>query len=74
MKPIWLKDRTQVSLGLLSLPTSAPLCTKWKLNPHLLREMQVFHHLIFVPVVISLKKVEYLISYRFHSNIHSIED
>ncbi|MFS8017899.1 hypothetical protein Hanom_Chr15g01385831 [Helianthus anomalus] len=45
-KLVWLKDRTQVSLGLLSLPTNASLCTKWELNLHLSREMQVFHHLI----------------------------
>ncbi|MFS7987586.1 hypothetical protein Hanom_Chr11g01024691 [Helianthus anomalus] len=46
VKPVWLKDPIQVSLGLLSLPTSASLCTKWKSNLHLSREMQVFHHLI----------------------------
>ncbi|MFS7982831.1 hypothetical protein Hanom_Chr11g00967451 [Helianthus anomalus] len=45
-KPIWLKYPTQVFLDLLSLPTSASLCTKWGLNLHLSREMQVFHHLI----------------------------
>ncbi|MFS7946230.1 hypothetical protein Hanom_Chr06g00533561 [Helianthus anomalus] len=33
VKPVWLKDPTQVSLGLLSLPTSASLCTKWESNP-----------------------------------------
>ncbi|MFS7914481.1 hypothetical protein Hanom_Chr02g00153971 [Helianthus anomalus] len=46
VKPVWLKDPTQVSLGLLSLPTSASVCTKWKLNLHLSREMQAFHYLI----------------------------
>ncbi|MFS7937452.1 hypothetical protein Hanom_Chr05g00427681 [Helianthus anomalus] len=46
VKPIWLKDRTQVSPSLLSLPTSALLCTKWELNLHLSRKMQTFHHLI----------------------------
>ncbi|MFS7965926.1 hypothetical protein Hanom_Chr09g00767891 [Helianthus anomalus] len=46
VKLVWLKDTTQVSLGLLSLPTSASLCTKWKLNLHLSREIQTLHHLI----------------------------
>ncbi|MFS8016280.1 hypothetical protein Hanom_Chr15g01366691 [Helianthus anomalus] len=46
VKPVWLKDPTQISLGLLSLPTSASLCTKWESNLHLSREIQVFHHLI----------------------------
>ncbi|MFS7912571.1 hypothetical protein Hanom_Chr02g00131521 [Helianthus anomalus] len=46
VKPVWLKDPTKVFLGLLSLPTSASLCTKWESDPHLLREMQVLHHLI----------------------------
>ncbi|MFS7975455.1 hypothetical protein Hanom_Chr10g00880821 [Helianthus anomalus] len=45
VKPVWLKDRTQVSLDLLSLPTNGSLCTKWELNLHLSREMQVLHHL-----------------------------
>ncbi|MFS7958817.1 hypothetical protein Hanom_Chr08g00683181 [Helianthus anomalus] len=45
-KPVWLKNPTQVSLGLLSLPTNASLCTKWESNLHLSREMQVLHHLI----------------------------
>ncbi|MFS8032115.1 hypothetical protein Hanom_Chr17g01553801 [Helianthus anomalus] len=44
--PVLLKDRTHVSLGLLSLPTSASLCTKRELNLHFPREMQAFHHLI----------------------------
>ncbi|MFS7980628.1 hypothetical protein Hanom_Chr10g00941591 [Helianthus anomalus] len=35
VKPFWLKELTQVSLGLLSLPTSASLCTKWESNLHL---------------------------------------
>ncbi|MFS7926850.1 hypothetical protein Hanom_Chr04g00301961 [Helianthus anomalus] len=46
VKPVWLKDRTQVSLGLLQLPTNASLYTKWELNLHLSREIQVIHHLI----------------------------
>ncbi|MFS7939132.1 hypothetical protein Hanom_Chr05g00448131 [Helianthus anomalus] len=46
VKPIWLKDPTQVFLGLLSLPTNASLCTKWESNLHLSREMQTLHHLI----------------------------
>ncbi|MFS8031059.1 hypothetical protein Hanom_Chr17g01541311 [Helianthus anomalus] len=46
VKPIWLKDPTQVFLSLLSLPTNASLCTKWDLSLHLSREMQVFHRLI----------------------------
>ncbi|MFS8013656.1 hypothetical protein Hanom_Chr14g01335631 [Helianthus anomalus] len=46
VKPVWLKDPTQVSLSLLSLPTSASLCTKWESNLHLSREMQDLHHLI----------------------------
>ncbi|MFS8028121.1 hypothetical protein Hanom_Chr16g01506741 [Helianthus anomalus] len=46
VKPVRLKDPTQVCLGLLSLPTSASLCTKWESNLHLSREMQAFHHLI----------------------------
>ncbi|MFS7925321.1 hypothetical protein Hanom_Chr04g00283421 [Helianthus anomalus] len=46
VKPVWLKDPTQVSLGLLSLPTNVSLCTKCELNLHLPREIQVFHHLI----------------------------
>ncbi|MFS7950221.1 hypothetical protein Hanom_Chr07g00580791 [Helianthus anomalus] len=45
VKPVWLKDPTQVSLGLLSLPTSASLCTKWESNLHLSREIQALHHL-----------------------------
>ncbi|MFS7908792.1 hypothetical protein Hanom_Chr01g00087251 [Helianthus anomalus] len=45
-KTVWLKDPTQVSLGLLSLPTSASLCTKWESNLHLSREMKTLHHLI----------------------------
>ncbi|KAJ0455085.1 hypothetical protein HanIR_Chr15g0747201 [Helianthus annuus] len=36
----------QVSLGLLSLPTNASLCTKWESNLHLSREMQALYHLI----------------------------
>ncbi|MFS7928861.1 hypothetical protein Hanom_Chr04g00325771 [Helianthus anomalus] len=28
LKPVWLKNPTQVSLGFLSLPTSDSLCTK----------------------------------------------
>ncbi|MFS7934670.1 hypothetical protein Hanom_Chr05g00394361 [Helianthus anomalus] len=43
---VWLKDQTKVSLGNLSLSTIASLCIKWKLNLHLSRKMQVFHHLI----------------------------
>ncbi|MFS7987412.1 hypothetical protein Hanom_Chr11g01022351 [Helianthus anomalus] len=43
VKPVWLKDPTQVSLGLLSLPTNASLCTKWESNLHLSREMQALH-------------------------------
>ncbi|MFS8010066.1 hypothetical protein Hanom_Chr14g01292621 [Helianthus anomalus] len=39
VKPVWLKDPTQVFLGLLSLPTRASLCTKWESNLHLSREM-----------------------------------
>ncbi|MFS7990181.1 hypothetical protein Hanom_Chr11g01055721 [Helianthus anomalus] len=39
VKPVWLKDPTQVFLGLLSLPTSASLCTKWESNLHLSNEM-----------------------------------
>ncbi|MFS7923617.1 hypothetical protein Hanom_Chr03g00262821 [Helianthus anomalus] len=46
VKPVWLKDPTQVSLGLLSLSTSVSLYTKWESNLHLLREMQTLHHLI----------------------------
>ncbi|MFS7954391.1 hypothetical protein Hanom_Chr07g00629731 [Helianthus anomalus] len=46
VKPVWLKDPTHVFVGLLSLPTSASPCTKWKSNLHLSKEMQVFHHLI----------------------------
>ncbi|MFS7934673.1 hypothetical protein Hanom_Chr05g00394401 [Helianthus anomalus] len=46
LKPVWLKDPTQVSPGNLSLLTNASLCIKWKLNLHLSRKMQVFHHLI----------------------------
>ncbi|MFS8029029.1 hypothetical protein Hanom_Chr16g01517531 [Helianthus anomalus] len=46
VKLIWLKDPTQVSLGLLSLPTSASLCTKWESNLHFSREMKALHHLI----------------------------
>ncbi|MFS8034641.1 hypothetical protein Hanom_Chr17g01583501 [Helianthus anomalus] len=46
VKPVWLKDPTQVSLGLLSLPTSASLCNKCESNLHLSREIQVLHHLI----------------------------
>ncbi|MFS8018990.1 hypothetical protein Hanom_Chr15g01398601 [Helianthus anomalus] len=46
VKPVWLKDPTQVSMCLLSLPNSASLCTKWKSNLHLSREMQALHHLI----------------------------
>ncbi|MFS7955122.1 hypothetical protein Hanom_Chr07g00638931 [Helianthus anomalus] len=46
VKPVWLKDPTQVPLGLLSLATSASLYTKWELNLHLSREMQAFHPLI----------------------------
>ncbi|MFS7927295.1 hypothetical protein Hanom_Chr04g00307361 [Helianthus anomalus] len=46
VKLVCFKDRTQVSLSLLSLPTSASLCTKWELNLHLPREMQAFHYLI----------------------------
>ncbi|MFS8000616.1 hypothetical protein Hanom_Chr12g01180451 [Helianthus anomalus] len=46
VKLVWLKDRTQVSLGLLSLPTNALLCTKCELNLHHSREMQGFHPLI----------------------------
>ncbi|MFS7941587.1 hypothetical protein Hanom_Chr06g00478041 [Helianthus anomalus] len=46
VKPVWLKNLTQVSLGLLSLPTSAWLYTKCKLNLHLSREIQAFHHFI----------------------------
>ncbi|MFS7955903.1 hypothetical protein Hanom_Chr07g00648211 [Helianthus anomalus] len=44
--PIWLKDRTQVSLGHPSLPTNASLCIKWELNLHLFKEIQILHHLI----------------------------
>ncbi|MFS8029724.1 hypothetical protein Hanom_Chr17g01525641 [Helianthus anomalus] len=43
VKPVWFKDPTQVSLGLLSLPTNASLCTKWESNLHLSREMQALH-------------------------------
>ncbi|MFS7953705.1 hypothetical protein Hanom_Chr07g00621761 [Helianthus anomalus] len=46
IKLVWLKDPTQVSLGLLSLPTNASLCNKWESNLHLSREMQALHHLI----------------------------
>ncbi|MFS8018186.1 hypothetical protein Hanom_Chr15g01389181 [Helianthus anomalus] len=46
VKPVWLKDPTQVSLGLLSLPISALLCTKWESNLYLSRKMQAIHHLI----------------------------
>ncbi|MFS7898849.1 hypothetical protein Hanom_Chr15g01412921 [Helianthus anomalus] len=46
VKPVWLKDPTQVSLSLLSLPTSASLCTKWESNLHLSREMQDLHQII----------------------------
>ncbi|MFS7906549.1 hypothetical protein Hanom_Chr01g00060551 [Helianthus anomalus] len=46
VKLVWLKDRTQISLGLLSLSTIVSLCTKWELNLHLSKEMQAFHHLI----------------------------
>ncbi|MFS7961520.1 hypothetical protein Hanom_Chr08g00716091 [Helianthus anomalus] len=46
VKLVWLKDPTQVSLGLQSLPTNASLCTKWKSNMYLSREMQALHHLI----------------------------
>ncbi|MFS7944895.1 hypothetical protein Hanom_Chr06g00517631 [Helianthus anomalus] len=46
LKPVWLKDPTQVSLGLLSLPTNDSLCTKWESNLHLSKEMQELHHLI----------------------------
>ncbi|MFS8008762.1 hypothetical protein Hanom_Chr14g01276721 [Helianthus anomalus] len=46
VKPVWLKDPTQVSLSLLSLPTNASLCTKWESNLHLSREMQALHHMI----------------------------
>ncbi|MFS8004323.1 putative papain-like cysteine peptidase superfamily [Helianthus anomalus] len=41
-KPVWLKDPSQVSLGLLSLSTSASLCTKWESNLHLSREMYLY--------------------------------
>ncbi|MFS7901601.1 hypothetical protein Hanom_Chr01g00001601 [Helianthus anomalus] len=41
VKPVWLKDPTQVSLGLLSLPTSVSLCTKRKSNQHLSREIKL---------------------------------
>ncbi|MFS7905246.1 hypothetical protein Hanom_Chr01g00045411 [Helianthus anomalus] len=40
VKLVWLKDPTQVSLGLLSLLTNASLCTKWESNLYLSREMQ----------------------------------
>ncbi|MFS7961675.1 hypothetical protein Hanom_Chr08g00717921 [Helianthus anomalus] len=46
VKPVWLKDPTQVSPGFLSLPTNASLCIKWKSNLHLSREIQALHHLI----------------------------
>ncbi|MFS7905588.1 hypothetical protein Hanom_Chr01g00049431 [Helianthus anomalus] len=47
VKPVnWLKDPTQVFLGLLSLSTNASLYTKWESNLHLSREMQALHHLI----------------------------
>ncbi|MFS8003777.1 hypothetical protein Hanom_Chr13g01217901 [Helianthus anomalus] len=46
VKPVWLKNRTQVFLGLLSLPTNVSLYTKLELNEHLSREMQPFHHLM----------------------------
>ncbi|MFS7903974.1 hypothetical protein Hanom_Chr01g00030431 [Helianthus anomalus] len=46
VKPVWLKDPTQVSLGLLSLTTNVSLCTKWESNLHLSREMQALYHLI----------------------------
>ncbi|MFS7978222.1 hypothetical protein Hanom_Chr10g00913021 [Helianthus anomalus] len=48
VKPVWLKDPTQVSLGLVSLSTNVSPCTKCELNLHLPSEMQVFHHLIFI--------------------------
>ncbi|MFS7902806.1 hypothetical protein Hanom_Chr01g00015661 [Helianthus anomalus] len=46
IKPVWLKDPTQVSMSLLSLPTSASLYTKWKSNLHLSKEMQALYHLM----------------------------
>ncbi|MFS8000053.1 hypothetical protein Hanom_Chr12g01173861 [Helianthus anomalus] len=46
VKLVWLKGTTQVSLCLLSLPTSASLCTKWESNLHLSRKIQTLHHLI----------------------------
>ncbi|MFS7911720.1 hypothetical protein Hanom_Chr02g00121421 [Helianthus anomalus] len=46
IKSVWLKDRTQVSLGLLLLPANISLYTKWELNLYLSRKMQIFHHLI----------------------------
>ncbi|MFS7970804.1 hypothetical protein Hanom_Chr09g00825241 [Helianthus anomalus] len=46
VKPVWLKDRTQVSLVFLSLSINASLCTKWELNLYILREMKVCQHLI----------------------------
>ncbi|MFS7928543.1 hypothetical protein Hanom_Chr04g00321991 [Helianthus anomalus] len=46
VKPVCLKDPTQIFLGFLSLPTNASFCTRWELNLHLPREIQAFHHLI----------------------------
>ncbi|MFS7980528.1 hypothetical protein Hanom_Chr10g00940521 [Helianthus anomalus] len=43
VKLVWLKDPTQVSLGLLSLPTNVSLCTKWESNLHITKEMQALH-------------------------------
>ncbi|MFS7957907.1 hypothetical protein Hanom_Chr07g00671951 [Helianthus anomalus] len=43
VKPVWLKDQTQVSLGLLSLSTSVSLffCTKYESNLSLYIRTQV---------------------------------
>ncbi|MFS8010217.1 hypothetical protein Hanom_Chr14g01294491 [Helianthus anomalus] len=50
VKPIWLKDPTQVSLGLLLLPTDVSLCTKCESNLHLSRNASLPPNLEDVPV------------------------
>ncbi|MFS7988461.1 hypothetical protein Hanom_Chr11g01035091 [Helianthus anomalus] len=66
VKLVWLKDQTQVSMGLLSLPISFSLCTKWDLNLHLPRKIQIFHHLILLYKLETLIKL-YIHNFRYKS-------
>ncbi|MFS7938733.1 hypothetical protein Hanom_Chr05g00443261 [Helianthus anomalus] len=56
VQPVWLKYRTQVSMGLKSLSTNTSLCTKWELNMLLSKEMLVLDHLIWISLDLNSKR------------------